>query len=99
MTLEEEFFPLIDVCTGRLMEVPEESEGEPIDIDHVLDLTDLLRQCVITDQPMKPLCQSDCQGLCQECGVNLNQEKCTCSDDRRDPRWAALSTLLHESKG
>jgi uncharacterized protein len=30
--------------------------------------------------PMKPLCDATCKGLCPQCGVNKNQEKCPCSE-------------------
>jgi uncharacterized protein len=39
--------------------------------------------------PMKPLCKEDCQGICSECGANLNAGACTCKP-LVDPRWAAL---------
>jgi uncharacterized protein len=85
--VEEEFFPMVDVVTGRRLPQPAGSEGSSIDANHTLDLTEVLRQCVITSQPMKPLCSSDCPGLCQQCGANLNQYHCNCHTAQRDRRW------------
>ncbi|MFQ6030003.1 MAG: DUF177 domain-containing protein [Dehalococcoidia bacterium] len=99
LALEEEFFPQVDVDTGKRLDLPEDSEGLPISANHILDLTEAIRQYVITNQPMKPLCEVNCLGLCQECGARLNVEKCNCSDAQRDPRWGALTALLQESKG
>lgn len=45
----------------------------------VLDLDPDIRQEIILDYPVKPLCRKDCKGLCPKCGVNLNVEKCKCS--------------------
>ena len=97
LTIEEEFFPLIDVNTGRGVPLPEDADGAfRIDANHMLDLTEVLRQCVITDTPMKPLCQPQCRGLCRECGANLNSEVCRCSTALGDPRWGALTALLQQ---
>ncbi len=44
----------------------------------VIDLTDNLREEIILNYPLKPLCRSDCLGLCPTCGQNLNKGKCNC---------------------
>lgn len=44
----------------------------------VIDITDNIREEIILDYPLKPLCKQDCQGICPGCGVNLNFEKCEC---------------------
>lgn len=37
-----------------------------------------IRQEIILDYPLKPLCKSDCKGLCQQCGGDLNRGECSC---------------------
>lgn len=37
-----------------------------------------IREEMILDYPIKPLCKPDCKGLCPKCGVNLNSERCKC---------------------
>ena len=99
LTLEEESFPTVDPGTGKKMFPPEESEGViHIDDRHILDLSDVVRQYVLTDIPIKPLCSDNCPGLCPECGTNLNEEKCKCDAALVDPGWGALSELLAESQ-
>jgi uncharacterized protein len=94
MDIEEEFLPEFDLITGRSVDIePDEDALFPIDADHILDLTEALRQYAIAGQPMKPLCKKDCSGLCHSCGVNLNLERCACSGDAIDPRWGALASL------
>ncbi len=44
----------------------------------VIDLDPDIREEIILDYPIKPLCKPDCQGLCPKCGRNLNQGKCNC---------------------
>lgn len=57
-----------------------------------VELTEVIRQSLILDMPMKPLCREDCLGLCPECGADLNQGRCHCPR-AHDPRWMALSRL------
>jgi len=62
--------------------------------DGFLDLAPLVRQLSILEIPMQPTCKADCQGLCIECGQNLNEGNCDCQSDEIDPRLAALGQLL-----
>ena len=97
LTMEEESYPTVDPGTGQKMFPPDESEGVVyIDDRHMLDLSDVVRQYVLTEIPIKPLCSDNCLGLCPECGTNLNEEKCKCDTAPADPRWGALSKLLAE---
>ena len=95
LVLEEECYPTVDPSTGRRLSPPEETEGVVhIDTRQMLDLSEVLRQYLLTSEPLKTLCRSDCRGLCPECGGNLNTEKCKCGGAAVDPRWGALADLL-----
>jgi uncharacterized protein len=43
-----------------------------------IDLTDYLRETMILEVPLKPLCREDCKGICPICGKNNNKETCSC---------------------
>jgi len=43
-----------------------------------IDLNPDIREEVMLDYPMKPLCKPDCKGLCVKCGKNKNQGGCNC---------------------
>lgn len=43
-----------------------------------IDLDDGIREEVILDYPIKPLCKIDCKGLCLKCGKNKNEGGCNC---------------------
>ena len=62
--------------------------------DGYLNLDRPLAELVQLEMPMHALCRPDCKGLCSQCGQNLNEGTCRCSDQDVDPRMAALSTLL-----
>jgi uncharacterized protein len=59
----------------------------------MIDLTELVRQVLALSIPDRSLCRPDCQGLCPQCGENLNCGPCACLPVGADPRWAALSAL------
>jgi uncharacterized protein len=90
---EEEFLPTLDVQSGMPLPPPEESSSFTIDEQHILDLTEAIRQYYLLAVPMKALCKKDCAGLCPTCGNNLNQGKCDCPDEDTDPRWSKLAEL------
>jgi uncharacterized protein len=46
--------------------------------DLLIDLDPDIREEIILDYPIKPLCSADCKGLCPKCGQNLNQGLCCC---------------------
>ena len=99
LKMEEESFPTIDPATGKTTERPEEAEGViHLDAQHILDMAEVVRQYVLSEAPIKPLCCVECLGLCPECGTNLNKEKCKCNAALADPRWGALAELLPERR-
>ncbi|MDP9121471.1 MAG: DUF177 domain-containing protein [Acidobacteriota bacterium] len=62
--------------------------------EEVLDTQPLLLEQLQLNIPMKPLCRTDCQGLCPECGADRNTAgACSCAEHATDPRWAALASL------
>ena len=66
----------------------------PLGRNGVLDLTEALREQVLLDLPMRPLCRPDCRGLCVNCGQDLNEGPCDCVEETTDPRLARLRELL-----
>jgi uncharacterized protein len=71
----------------------EEDEEEQYRIEHdLIDLEPVLRDAVVTMLPFQPVCREDCQGLCSECGVRLEDEPGH-HHEVVDPRWAALADL------
>jgi uncharacterized protein len=59
----------------------------------LVDLEPLLRDGVVLDLPFQPLCREDCQGLCAECGANLNDDPQHTHEAPLDPRWGKLQGL------
>lgn len=57
-----------------------------------IDLEPLFREQFVLAIPYAPLCREDCQGLCSQCGIDLNTGKCTC-EKPIDPRLSVLKSL------
>lgn len=94
LEIEETFSPTIDITTGVQLTPDEDiDEATLINEQHILDLAEVIRQALHLSQPSQVLCQSDCQGLCQLCGADLNVEDCDCSDEEIDSRWADLLNM------
>jgi uncharacterized protein len=62
----------------------------------IIDLAPVLREYIILEIPISPLCRPDCNGLCPICGNNLNESMCNHDDDSVDPRLASLKALLEK---
>ncbi len=45
----------------------------------LIDLDQDIKEEIILDYPIKPLCKPDCKGLCAKCGKNLNEGGCSCA--------------------
>ncbi|MEW6567595.1 MAG: DUF177 domain-containing protein [Chloroflexota bacterium] len=72
-------------ATDPLLTIPETG---------ILDLNPLLREYLLLDLPLRPLCRPDCKGLCPVCGKDLNQGPCDHAPAEIDPRLSVLKTLL-----
>ncbi len=87
----------IKINLDDLYYYPPESapEGEyAIGEDGYIDLGPIVRELTILGIPLHPLCRPDCQGLCPQCGQNLNKGQCDCQVNEIDPRMAILQQLL-----
>ncbi len=56
-----------------------------------LDVSADVREDILLEIPGFPLCRAGCQGLCPQCGQDLNDGACGCVPPGDGPsRWAAL---------
>ncbi len=94
--LDEEFVPVVDVTTGIALPEPEDLDAFRLTADHVLDLSEAIRQYVILESPLQPLCNEGCKGLCSQCGANLNLGSCECQLAAAGAPEGTLGALLAE---
>jgi uncharacterized protein len=67
-------------------------------IGRAIDLTELATQILEVDEPIAPVCDEACNGLCDSCGQNRNIGSCTCAEHVVDPRLAGLARSLQERR-
>jgi len=61
-----------------------------------LDLRELVREQVMLNIQMKPLCDENCRGICPQCGTDLNTDTCSCETKKIDSRLEVLKKLLEK---
>jgi len=94
INLEEQFFPSIDIVTGAVLPInPDADEANQIDERHILDLWEVVRQNFLLAGEDHRYCRPDCKGICPHCGQDRNLNRCNCSDNHIDPRWANLLSI------
>ena len=64
-----------------------------IDDTGTLDLSEVLRQHLILNRPVKSICHPDCNGICPLCGGDSIDHWCQPREQCDDPRWTELAAL------
>ena len=74
-------------------ELQERDMGVATHDGQTVELGALLRDEIFLELPMSPLCRENCAGLCARCGVDLNQEQCSCELSPSNEAWSALRDI------
>jgi uncharacterized protein len=75
---------------------PDDADSYRLDASGLLDLEPALRDAIVLELPLSPLCEDGCQGLCAECGVRLADAEPGHRHERRGTMWAALEDFQAE---
>jgi uncharacterized protein len=84
---------LVDASVRELYQPHPVSEEAFVIEGDVLDLEPLVREAVLLDLPLAPLCRPGCAGLCPDCGADRNSGDCGHEPVSTDARWTALDDL------
>ena len=77
-----EFDPMVD-------------EDEQHMVEHgFVNVEPIMRDALVSSLPFQPTCSPDCEGLCDQCGVRLEEAGPDHYHDQLDPRWAALANFV-----
>lgn len=86
---------------AELFEYELGAEQDPEDVflleGDLLSLEPIVRDAVVLDLPLAPLCRPDCPGLCPQCGFRMADDPAH-QHEHIDPRWAALGGADTTSK-
>lgn len=96
----------IEIDLTELFAYPDSTTDETTEADEIgrvsgergrpdtIDLQQPIIDAIGLALPFSPLCQPDCPGLCQQCGVPLADAEPGHHHEQIDPRWAKLATML-----
>jgi len=96
--LEVTYHPVQNLNKEELIELKRDEMDVDFYKEGLIDTEDIIRDQILLNIPMKPLCSEDCKGLCTICGTDLNYSECGCIVQEIDPRMAILQSLLRRMK-
>ncbi len=80
-----------------------EFENDQTDIRHdpyegeSVDLSDYFREQIAISLPSRVVCRDICEGLCSECGTDLNVERCNCQKGLNGSAFKVLKDIKFEN--
>jgi DUF177 domain-containing protein len=91
LRIDEEVLPTVDLGTGQPVPVEdgEDAEVSRLTDHHELELRPLVEEAISLAEPIAPLCEPECPGLCPDCGERLTRGHAHGEGDI-DPRFEAL---------
>lgn len=100
LRIDEEVLPSIDIVSGQ--PVPPEEGADPeaprLTDHHELELRPLVVEAISLAEPIAPLCDPGCPGLCPECGERMEPGHGH-DDGPIDPRLEALRAFRVDAEG
>jgi uncharacterized protein len=93
VAIDEEALPSVDLATGTALDTSAEPEVTRLNGHHELELGPLVADAIALAEPMAPLCEPACPGLCPTCGERLGPTHAGHPADDVDPRLAILRSF------
>ncbi len=98
LSVDLTYLPIEEMSTEEIHEIGRDESEIGYYKDDEIDITDVVKEQLLLNLPMKPLCSDECKGLCPVCGTDLNLQSCNCKKDEIDPRLSILKKLLSSRK-
>lgn len=92
------YHPIEEINKEELVELKRDEMDVDFYREGLIETEDIVRDQILLNIPMKPLCSENCKGLCPICGTDLNESECGCKTKQIDPRFAVLENLLRRMK-
>ncbi|WP_022871609.1 YceD family protein [Yaniella halotolerans] len=93
--------PITQAVTIEIQELfqfefdPMVDEDEQHMVEHgFVNVEPIMRDALVSSLPFQPTCSPDCEGLCDQCGVRLEDAGPDHYHEQLDPRWAALANFV-----
>jgi len=88
------YHPVEELKAEGKHEIKEDELDMGFYVGDAFDLVELLKEQIILNIPMKPLCSETCRGMCPKCGADLNKDRCNCNLNEIDSRLEILKEFL-----
>lgn len=62
-------------------------------VEPIVQSEDIIREQLLLAVSGYSLCNEDCKGLCERCGINLNEKQCECGEINENSPFAILQNL------
>jgi uncharacterized protein len=84
---------------GKEVELTELDVEQEFYEEGQINMAPPIRDLILLSLPQIRLCDKNCEGLCSQCGTNLNENNCGCNKGEScDPRLAVLQKLKDKLK-
>jgi len=97
--VREEVLPAVDIATGKPVHPEDGPEITRLTDHHELDFGALAAEAISLNEPIAPLCEAACPGLCIVCGERLGPDHPTHLEEDVDPRLEALRAFRVDGGG
>jgi uncharacterized protein len=64
-----------------------------------IELLREIKELILVNLPIKPVCRADCKGLCPQCGADLNTSPCRCEQSKGPSPFDKLRDLKFKLEG
>lgn len=91
--LAEEVLPSVDLASGAALDTSSEPDVARLTDHHELELGALVAEAISLAEPIAPLCEDACPGLCPTCGERLGPSHAAHPEEDIDPRLEALKAF------
>lgn len=88
--IDEEVLPTVDLTSGSPLDTSAEPDVARLTDHHELELGPMVAEAISLAEPIAPLCEEACPGLCPTCGERLGPGHVAHPDGDIDPRLEAL---------
>ncbi len=96
-TIEQDFTYQLLLMEEPTMDAEYECSDEDCELmylaEPVVETTEILSEQLMLALPVRILCDEDCNGLCDQCGTQLNSRECGCRVVSKDSPFAILKDL------
>jgi uncharacterized protein len=99
VAIDEEVLPSVELAGGAPIDRSSEPDVARLNDHHELELSVLVGEAISLAEPIAPLCEAACPGLCPTCGERLGPGHADHPSDEIDPRLEALRAFRVDGPG